>query len=129
MCGSDDDLRELFLAELILECAAIRHASRYDAHGLAELRAANERLQAAGDPAAAEEAFHRLLVAPAPPRVRWALEPLRRALRPHRVEAERCAVAHEGVIRALERGNHGGAERRLRRHLLCALPRTAPQAA
>ena len=126
-------MRELHLAELILECAGLRHAPRPDPSALRALRAANERLRAAGaDPAAAagaEEELHALLVAGSCARpVLAALVPLRGQLRPYRrarlaapAHVRSCAAQHEAIIGALERGDRRAAERGLRRHVTVAL--------
>jgi DNA-binding GntR family transcriptional regulator len=137
----DDDLRELHLAELILECAGVRHAPCPDVGKLEALRAANARLLAAGsDPAAAvraDEEFHGLLVSGslAQP-VLATLGPLRRRLRPYRsarLAAARhvrlCVVQHEAIIGALERCDRRGAERGLRHHQAIALGQLEAQPA
>jgi GntR family transcriptional regulator, transcriptional repressor for pyruvate dehydrogenase complex len=122
------ELTELHPAELILECAGVRHAPRYDTATIDELRAVNRRFRRAADPeaaASADEEFHRRLVS-------WcgngqvvdALEPLKRRLSPYRRlylaghgRIARSAAQHEAIIRALARGDHADAERRLRAYL------------
>jgi DNA-binding GntR family transcriptional regulator len=128
-----DELRELHPAELMLECAGVRHAPRYDRAALAELRAANAQLgAAAGDAAAAvraDEDFHRRLAARAEhARLHAALGPLRRRLAPYRrlllADAGRVArstAEHEAIVAALERGDRRAAELRLRAHGMRAL--------
>ncbi len=128
-----DELRELHPAELILECAGVRHAPPFGGDALERLRSANRRLRsAAGDPAAAAGAdaeFRRLLTDRCGnPRLLAVIEPLRRQLAPYeRVRladagrVARTASQHDEIIAALERRDHRAAERRLRAHRTTAL--------
>jgi DNA-binding GntR family transcriptional regulator len=122
-----DELRELHPAELILECAGIRHAPGYAPATLRDLRAANRRMGAACDAAAAaaaDEEFHRRLTAGwSQPRllevwqsVRLRFAPYKRAYLRDRSRAARAAAEHEAILGLLERGEHRDAERRLRAH-------------
>jgi DNA-binding GntR family transcriptional regulator len=127
-----DEYVELQPAALILECAGVEHAPPYDAPALAELRAANARLLAAPDPAAAaaaDEAFHaRLVERCGNPRLLAVLEPLRLRLAPYRraylaepARVARRAARHEAIIGALERRDHRTAARRVRESQSAAL--------
>ena len=133
-----DELRELQPAELILECAGVRHAPPYDPATLDGLRAANARLRAAADPAAAataDEEFHRTLTERCGnPRLLAVLESLRRRLAPYRrayladaARVERSAEQHDAILGALERGDHPAAESRLRQYVTTGLAELVAQ--
>jgi DNA-binding GntR family transcriptional regulator len=120
-----DELRDLEAAGLILECAGIRHTPSYAPAALRDLRAANARLDAATDAAAAaaaDEEFHRRLTAGwCTPRLLETWQSVRRRLAPYKHaylrdprRAARAAAGHEAILGALERGEHRAAERRLR---------------
>ncbi len=132
------ELRELYPAALILECLAVREAPRYDAELLAELRAANARLRAAGDPQAAiaaDDDFHALLLSRCEnERLLDVLRSVRRALvryeRAYMVDTariERSAGQHDAIVAALERADHAAAAGGIRENFMAALPDLAAQ--
>jgi DNA-binding GntR family transcriptional regulator len=128
------ELRELYPAVAILESLAVRRCPPVDALALADLRAANARLRAAGgDPRAAIAAdydFHERLVAGCDnPGLLRVLASVRRALvayeRAYMLDAariERSARQHDGIIAALEAGDHALAAERVRENFTSALP-------
>lgn len=132
------ELRELYPAALILESLAVREAPAYGPRLLGELRAANERLRAAGDPVtaiAADDDFHALLLSPCEnERLVEVLQSVRRALlryeRAYMIDAariERSAGQHEAIVGALERGDHAAAARGIHENFMAALPDLAAQ--
>ena len=132
------ELRELYPAALILESLAIREAPPFDTALLGELRSANARLRAAGDPLsaiAADDDFHALLLSRCDnERLLEVLRPIRRELlryeRAYMVDAariERSAGQHDAIVAALERGEQGAASRAVRENFMTALPDLAAQ--
>jgi DNA-binding SARP family transcriptional activator len=123
------EARELFPLAVVLESLAIRHSPPFGPEALDALRWANERLRrAAADPTAASAAdddFHAALIALCSDEpLRAALRPVKRALLryeqvymldPERIA--RSACQHDGIIEALERGDHVEAAQRLRTNL------------
>jgi GntR family transcriptional regulator, transcriptional repressor for pyruvate dehydrogenase complex len=130
----DGELRELHAAATLLESLAVKQAPPFGSAAIERLREANVRLRlAAGDAAAvakAEQDFHRELTARCGnARLLALLARVRRALRgpqarsaatPARIRL--CAAQHDAIIRALERSDHASASRRVRKHLVGALP-------
>ncbi|HWM11804.1 MAG TPA: BTAD domain-containing putative transcriptional regulator [Solirubrobacteraceae bacterium] len=130
------EARRLYPSVVVLESLAIRQAPRFDAGGIAELRAANARMlaaAAAGDPAAAivaDDDFHRRLTADCGnAHLLAALDPVRRGLmRYERVymrepaRVERSVAQHDAIVTALERGDHAEAAQLLRGNLSGGLP-------
>jgi DNA-binding GntR family transcriptional regulator len=128
------EARELYPLTVVLESIAIRWSPAFAPAALAALRDANRRMRAAvGDPAAAmlaDDEFHaRLTAACTSAPLLDVLRPVKRALlryeqvymrEPARVE--RSAAQHDEIVRALERGDHAAAARRLRRNLTGGLP-------
>jgi DNA-binding GntR family transcriptional regulator len=123
------EARELFPLAVVLESLAIRQSHPFGAADLDALRWANERLRrAVDDPAAASAAdddFHAALIAVGGDEpLRAALRPVKRALlryeQVYMADAERLAgsvAQHDGIIAALERGDHVEAAQRLRSNL------------
>ena len=123
------EARELFPLAVVLESLAIRQSPPFGAADLDALRWANERLRrAVDDPAAASAAdddFHAALIAVGGDEpLRAALRPVKRALlryeQVYMADAERLAgsvAQHDGIIAALERGDHVEAAQRLRSNL------------
>jgi DNA-binding SARP family transcriptional activator len=128
------EARRLYPTVVVLESMAVRQMPRLDRAALDALRAANERLRtAAGDATAATAAdddFHRELVAGCGnEHLLTALDPVRRALLRYErvylletVRIERSAAQHDGIIEALERGDHAEAAQRVRENLAHGLP-------
>jgi DNA-binding SARP family transcriptional activator len=128
------EARELYPLVVVLETIAIRRAGPFEPAALEALRDANHRMRAvAGDASAAglaDDDFHARLTAGCPYKPLYAM--LRRAKRallryeqvymvdPARIE--RSAAQHDEIVRALERGDHAEAARRLRRNLTGGLP-------
>jgi DNA-binding SARP family transcriptional activator len=123
------EARELFPLAVVLESLAVRKSPPFVPAALDELRWANERLRRARhDPfaaSAADDDFHAALIAGcgAEP-LRAALRPVKRALLryehfymadPERID--RSAEQHDGIVAALERGDHAAAAQRLRDNL------------
>lgn len=127
------ELRELYVVQILLEGLALRTSKRFSAEQIAALRDANARLRdAAGTAAAvaADDDFHRALVAPCPN------EELRRTHEdshlvlgrferdyyagPERIAAS--AAAHDRIIAALEAGDHDEAAREVRRNYETSIP-------
>ena len=118
----------------MLESLAVRQMPPLDGPALDALRSANERLRAAvDDPSAAiaaDDDFHRALTAGCGnEHLLTALDPVRRALLRYErvymrepVRIERSVAQHEGIIEALERGDHADAAQRVRENLLGGLP-------
>jgi len=133
------ELRELYPAVAILESLAVRRCPAFGAAALAELRAATARLRAAGgDPLAAidaDYAFHeRLTVDCGNPGLLEVLRSVKRALVPYEraymvdvARIERSAGQHDGIIAALEAGDHGLAADRVRENFISSLPDVASQ--
>jgi predicted ATPase len=131
------EARELYPLVVVLETIAIRRAPAFEPDALEALREANRRMLAAmGDSSAvglADDDFHARLTAACPYRPLYAM--LRRAKRallryeevymaePARIE--RSAAQHDEIVRALERGDHAEAARRLRSNLTGGLPELA----
>ena len=123
------EARELFPLAVVLESLAIRQSPPFGRAALDALRWANERLRrAAADPyaaSAADDDFHAALIAACGDEpLRSALRPIKRALLryehyymadPERIA--RSAEQHDGIIAALERGDHAEAAQRLRDNL------------
>lgn len=139
-CALDPrELRELYPAVAILESLAVRRCPRFDARDLAELRAANARLRAAraNPPAAiaADYDFHDRLVAGCGNAgllrvlrsVKRALVPYERAYMLDAARIERSAGQHDGIIAALQAGDHGLAAQRVRANFTSSLPDVAAQ--
>lgn len=127
------ELRELIPSLLILEGVAVRESPPFDADGIAELRAANRRLQEATDPAAAAEAddeFHRRLTADCGnAHLLEVVDLVRKALlryeRLYMVSPQRLAHSveeHEAIVAALESGDHVLAAERVRLNFTSGLP-------
>jgi DNA-binding GntR family transcriptional regulator len=128
------ELRELYPSVLILEALAIRESPRFDAAGIAELRAANQRLlDSEGDAAAAAQAdddFHRRLTADCGnPQLLEVLGPVRQALlayeRVYMLSPERLARSarqHEAIVATLEQGDHERASELVRENYTSAMP-------
>jgi DNA-binding SARP family transcriptional activator/DNA-binding GntR family transcriptional regulator len=127
------EARRLYPTVVVLESLAVRQMPPLDATALAALRAANERLRSSGGPlaaVAADDDFHRVLTADCGnAHLLAALDPVRRALlRYERVymrepgRIERSAAQHDGIIEALERGDHADAAQRVRENLSGGLP-------
>jgi DNA-binding SARP family transcriptional activator len=128
------EARELYPLVVVLETIAIRRVPAFEPAALEALRDANRRMRAvAGDASAAglaDDDFHARLTAGCPYKPLHAM--LRRAKRmllryeqvymvePARIE--RSAAQHDEIVRALERGDHADAARRLRRNLTGGLP-------
>lgn len=133
------ELRELYPAVAILESLAVRRSPPYEPAALEELRAATARLRAAvGDPRAAIDAdydFHeRLTVGCGNPglvrvlgSVKRALVPYERAYMVDAARIARSAAQHDGIIAALEAGDHALAAARVRENFTSALPDVAAQ--
>ena len=126
------ELRELYPVVLLLEATAVRDATRLDPETLTALRAANQRLRLTDDPdeaARADDDFHRALTAGCGnERLLAVLDPVRRALlryeqvymaAPER--RERSAAAHDGIVAALEQGDHLAAAALVRENFTSAL--------
>ncbi|HET8951606.1 MAG TPA: FCD domain-containing protein, partial [Solirubrobacteraceae bacterium] len=123
----------LFPSAVVLESLAIRQSPPFGEDVIDGLRNVNARLRAAReDPAAAVVAdadFHRLLTAGCGnPHLLAALGPIKRALlryervymfEPERVD--RSAAGHDGIIAALERGDHAEAAQLVRGNLVYGL--------
>ena len=127
----EGSVRELHAVAAILETLSVRLAPPFSAARRAELRAANARLRAAGDPvsaAIADRDVHRRLVEPgADESLLATLRPvqaaLRRLLTVHGSgEPRRHAAEHDAIIDALAGGDHELAAGRLRAHLAARLP-------
>ena len=123
------EARELFPLAVVLESLAIRQSPPFGPAALDALRWANQRLRrSAADPfgaSAADDDFHAALIAACGDEpLRAALRPVKRALLryehyymadPERIA--RSAEQHDGIIAALERGDHAEAAQRLRDNL------------
>jgi DNA-binding GntR family transcriptional regulator len=132
------EIRELVPSLLILESVAVRESPPFDAEALAELRAANQRLQdAAGDTMAAAQAdddFHRHLTGRCGnARLLEVVSVVRKALlryeRLYLLSPERLARSveqHEAIVVALESGDHELAADRVRENYTAGIP--APDA-
>jgi len=128
------ELRELIPSLLILEGVAVRESPPFDAEGIAELRAANQRLRdSAGDAAAAataDDEFHRRLTAGCEnAHLLEVVDLVRKALlgyeRLYMLSPERLARSvdeHEAIVAALEGGDHVLAAERLRANFTSGLP-------
>jgi GntR family transcriptional regulator, transcriptional repressor for pyruvate dehydrogenase complex len=128
------ELRELHAAATVLESLAVKQAPPFGSAAIERLREANMRLRlAAGDPAAvakADQDFHRELTARCGnARLLAVLAGVRRALQGPQARSSAApariwlwAAQHDAIIRALERSDHASASRRVRRHLVGALP-------
>jgi DNA-binding GntR family transcriptional regulator len=128
------EARRLYPTVVVLESLAVRQMPPLDGAALDALRSANERLRAAvGDPSAAitaDDDFHRTLTAGCGnEHLLAALDPVRRALLRYErvymrepVRIERSVAQHEGIIEALERGDHAEAAQRVRENLSGGLP-------
>jgi DNA-binding GntR family transcriptional regulator len=127
------EVRELYPAVLLLEAIAVRDSPGYGDECLAQLRAANADLRAAGDAAAASAAddrFHRTLTAECGnPRLLAVLDPVRRALMPYETvymgsaeRRERSVAQHEAIVAALEAGDQAAASELVRENFTTALP-------
>jgi len=123
------EARELYPLVVVLETIAIRQSPTFEPAALEALREANRRMRAAaGDPSAAmlaDDDFHARLTAVCDCEALLAvLRPVRRALLRYEqvymldpARIERSAAQHDEIVRALERGDHAEAARRLRRNL------------
>jgi DNA-binding GntR family transcriptional regulator len=111
------ELRELYVVAILLEGLALRSAPRFDEARLDALRAANGRLRAATETAAAVKAdddFHRLLVEAAGNARLLATHgqtkaALLRYEQHYFFDPERCARSagqHDAIIEALATGQH-----------------------
>ncbi|HET8951013.1 MAG TPA: BTAD domain-containing putative transcriptional regulator [Solirubrobacteraceae bacterium] len=123
------EARELFPLAVVLESLAIRQSPPFGPGELDQLRWANERLRRArNDPfaaSAADDDFHAALIAACGDEpLRAALRPVKRALLryehfymadPDRID--RSAEQHDGIVAAVERGDHAEAAQRLRDNL------------
>ena len=132
------EARELYPLAVVLESIAIRQSPPFGRARLDDLRGANERMRAAlHDPpaaVAADDDFHAALTAACGNEpLLAALRPVKRALlryeqvymvEPARID--RSVTQHDGVIEALERGDHPDAAQRLRRNLTGGLPDLTP---
>ncbi|HEX6023313.1 MAG TPA: FCD domain-containing protein, partial [Solirubrobacter sp.] len=128
------EARELYPLAVVLESIAIRWTSGFAPAKLEALREANRRMhRALRDPAAAmlaDDEFHVQLTAGCGSEpLQSVLRPVKRALLRYEREymseparVERSVTQHDEIIRALERGDHAGAARRLRRNLTGGLP-------
>ena len=128
------EARLLYPTVVVLESLAVRQMPRLDGAALDALRAANDRLRAAADDPsaaiAADDDFHRVLTSGCGnEHLLAALGPVRRALLRYErvymrepVRIERSVDQHEGIIEALERGDHADAAQRVRENLLGGLP-------
>jgi DNA-binding SARP family transcriptional activator len=128
------EARRLYPTVVVLESLAVRQMPPLDGPALEALRSANQRLRTAvGDPSAAivaDDDFHRALTAGCGnEHLLTALDPVRRALLRYErvymrepVRIERSVAQHEGIIDALERGDHADAAQRVRENLLRGLP-------
>jgi DNA-binding SARP family transcriptional activator len=132
------EARELYPLAVVLETIAIRQSPRFGPPALTALRRTNERMRAAlQDPPAAiaaDDEFHaRLAAASGNPALLTALRSVKQALlryeqlymlEPERIE--RSTRQHDGIIEALERGDHPEAAQRVRRNLTGGLPDLTP---
>jgi DNA-binding GntR family transcriptional regulator len=128
------ELRELIPSLLILESAALRDSSPFDAEAIARLRAANQRIrESEGDAVAAAQAdddFHRELLADTEnPQLLEVVDLVRKALlryeRLYMLSPARLARSvdeHEAVVAALEAGDNALAADRLRENFTSGLP-------
>jgi hypothetical protein len=132
------EARELFPLAVVLESIAIRQSPRFDGPALTALRGTNERMRAAlHDPSAAiaaDDEFHALLAAASGnPPLLAALRSVKRALlryeQVYMLEPDRIELStrqHDGIIEALERGDHAEAAQRVRGNLTGGLPDLTP---
>src|SRR4051794_4575238 len=126
------ELRELYPVVLMLEAIAVRDAPAYSEEAIRRMRAANERLRAAGDAQEGSEAddeFHRMLteccgnaalldvIAP----VRHALLPYERVYFAGAERRARSADQHEAIVDAIAGGDQAGAARLVRENFTTAL--------
>jgi DNA-binding GntR family transcriptional regulator len=128
------ELRELIPSLLILEGVAVRESPPFDADGIAELRAANDRLRQAVDDSAAaaeaDDAFHRRLTAGCTnAHLLEVVDLVRKALlryeRVYMLSPERQALSvdeHEAIVAALEARDHDLAAERVRLNFTSGLP-------
>jgi DNA-binding SARP family transcriptional activator len=128
------EARRLYPSVIVLESLAIRQTPPFDAAAIADLRAANARMRAVAEDAAAaavaDDDFHRRLTANCGnAHLLAALDPIRRELLAYEhvymrepVRVERSAAQHDAIIDALARGDHAGAAQLLRGNLSSGLP-------
>jgi len=130
---SAGELRELYVVAILLEGLALRGAPPFDDARLDAVRAANARLRAATDTAAAvaaDDEFHRTLVeASANARLRATHAQCKAALLRYEfhyffdaARVERSACQHDAVVAALEAGDNEAAAAAVRANFEDSMP-------
>jgi DNA-binding GntR family transcriptional regulator len=130
---AEREVEELYPAVLMLEAAAVLHATPYDAAAIARMREANAQLLAAQDAdagARADDLFHqRLTENCGNQELLDVVRPMREQLmayeRQYFSTAERrgrSAAQHGAIIDALEAGDHERASALVRENFTTALP-------